>query len=132
MALIFFVPGEPIPQGSLRRVGKRLTADNPRLKEWRRTVGLLALRARRHSTLFAGPLTLHVRFTLPAPQSIPRERAGLPCVPPDLDKLTRAIGDALKGVLYQDDGQLCRISATKQYARQRLTVGALIVITSLT
>jgi Holliday junction resolvase RusA-like endonuclease len=34
---------------------------------------------------------------------------------PDLDKLLRAIGDGLTGVVWRDDSQVISISATKHY-----------------
>lgn len=34
---------------------------------------------------------------------------------PDLDKLTRAIGDALTGIVYRDDSLICQIIARKHW-----------------
>jgi Holliday junction resolvase RusA-like endonuclease len=42
----------------------------------------------------------------------------MPTVPPDLDKLIRAVLDGLTGVAYKDDGQVVRITAVKIYAQK--------------
>jgi len=44
-------------------------------------------------------------------------RKGAPAYPPlDVDKLVRATGDALSGVVFEDDRQVVRIEAAKAYA----------------
>lgn len=58
-------------------------------------------------------LGLNATFWLERPASVTRT---YPTVPPDLDKLVRAIGDALSGIVYRDDKQLTTISAIKRYA----------------
>jgi Holliday junction resolvase RusA-like endonuclease len=35
---------------------------------------------------------------------------------PDLDKLLRALKDALKGVIYRDDSQVVRVVTSKDYS----------------
>jgi hypothetical protein len=37
-------------------------------------------------------------------------------VKPDLDKLVRAVGDALTGILYRDDAQIVSLNASKRFA----------------
>jgi Holliday junction resolvase RusA-like endonuclease len=39
-----------------------------------------------------------------------------PCVRPDVDKLVRALLDALTGIAYHDDGQVVALSVRKVYA----------------
>ena len=48
---------------------------------------------------------------------------------PDLDKLTRAVLDALTGVLYLDDKQVIELHARKQYALYPAGPGARITVT---
>ena len=63
----------------------------------------------------SGPVRVHVSFYLPKPKSAPKRT--IPHVKkPDIDKLMRAILDALKGVVWTDDSQVTSISATKDYA----------------
>jgi len=69
---------------------------------------------------------------LPRPKSIPKSQRLSPIVPPDLDKLLRAIGDAVgqSGLIWGDDSQIVEISARKHYADNRQP-GAVILIKSL-
>lgn len=116
--LAFFVAGRAVSQGRLNaRPGSGvLFHDTKGLKQWRRTVTTEARRAavaagwlRRHS----GPVELRVHFELPRGSTVKRAH---PSVRPDLDKLLRAIGDSLTGVLYDDDAQVVSVVATKSYA----------------
>ena len=44
-----------------------------------------------------------------------------PCVRPDVDKLARALLDALTGVAYEDDGQVVTLTVRKRYGPDTLT-----------
>lgn len=55
---------------------------------------------------------MELRFVLLKPKSVKRK---YPSVAPDLDHYVRAIGDALKGVTFLDDCQVCEIVASKVY-----------------
>lgn len=95
--LEFVVIGEPIPQGSMRAIRPGvIVSDNPRLRAWRKEVNAAALR--QCGTQWAPwdePVAVDAVFTMPRPKSAPKTRRTFPAVKPDLDKLTRAIGDAL-------------------------------------
>ncbi len=112
----FFVHGLPESQGSARAFvhnGRaHITSANPKLNDWRR---LVADGAQDHATLFVGPISMQLRFYLPKPKSIPK-KVEWPAKRPDLDKLIRAIGDALTGIMWHDDSQICVIYALKLYA----------------
>lgn len=91
-------------------------SNEPELKAWRKRVERSARLAA--ATVGGFPrkdqaLALNVTFWLERPMTITRV---YPTVPPDLDKLVRAIGDALSGIVYQDDKQLTTIVAIKRYA----------------
>ena len=45
-------------------------------------------------------------------------KRAVPCVRPDVDKLDRALLDALTGVAYDDDGQVIGMSSRKVYSDQ--------------
>jgi len=60
-------------------------------------------------------VTLSVVYGFPRPKGRDRLRVD-PCVRPDVDKLCRALMDALTGVAYQDDGQVVALSVRKIYA----------------
>jgi Holliday junction resolvase RusA-like endonuclease len=131
----FTVIGTPAPQGSKTRWG---TEDNPNTRPWRAAVAASAHEAARNGTalkLLPGPLTVRARFYFPRPKSHYRtgrfagtlkDSAPLYCATtPDLDKLQRAIGDALKGVLLHDDSQIVQWHAAKFYgapARAEITI----------
>jgi Holliday junction resolvase RusA-like endonuclease len=127
----FEVPGAAVPQGSLKYLGQRktasgksipiLVADNPALKAWRDDVGTMANGAHIEPAGKGQPIEIEVIFRRPRAAS---NHGTYPVMPPDLDKLVRAVLDALKGIAYVDDGQVCRIVASKEYgpARAEITV----------
>lgn len=106
----FYVPGEPVPQGSLTVINGRIIHSNQRrLMAWRKQVGEAAA----HLPMLEGPVGLELMFDVERPKSVKREQ---PHVRPDLDKYIRAVLDALTGVVYEDDGQVCHILASKRYS----------------
>lgn len=56
------------------------------------------------------PLALRVVFTFPH-----KKKRGLHDKRPDIDNLLKPLKDALSGVAYKDDSQICNIDATKKY-----------------
>lgn len=135
---------EPIPQGSGRVITNQRTqmsqiiSDNPRLRAWRRRIRHEAqfhLTEGRGYPLY-GPVELHLRFYLKAPLRVSRAKRHIvePAVYPDLDKLTRAVFDALSkdhgtpGIAYKDDGQVTRVKAEKVYAVEESQMGVIITV----
>lgn len=116
-SLAFFVEGHPVPQGSKRFVGRgRMIEANPRLRLWRAVVSDVARAAvgGRDPIEKGVPVRLVVRFLLPRPRTVKRV---WPTVPADLDKLTRAVGDALTDAgVWVDDSQVVDLFASKRYA----------------
>lgn len=112
--IAFAVPGKPVSQGSMRspRAGVVLHDKLGELKAWRQIVGLKALQAY-HGPVHDGPVQVGLDFAF----RTPRKHRGktLKHTQPDLDKLIRAVLDALTGVLYRDDGQVYYIEATKTW-----------------
>ena len=108
------------------------------LKPWREAVHNAAVEASEHLCWLDGPLKLRTIFYLRRPNShyvgnrrtnpLKANAPRLHTIPPDGDKLARAVGDALTGVLYQDDGQISCNIAWKVYADEP---GAYITITEL-
>jgi crossover junction endodeoxyribonuclease RusA len=126
----FTVLGVPQPQGSktiVMRKGKRpvLREDNPQTTPWRSTVVAAAVDAMNSRQLRSGPLRLQVVFVFPRPAGhygTGRNHGKLKpsaalYVPkrPDVDKLLRAVGDALTGVVWRDDAQVVIVQAEKHY-----------------
>jgi Holliday junction resolvase RusA-like endonuclease len=118
----------PQPQGSSRAFvigGKaRITSANAKLKPFRQAVTSEAIEcayAEGHAVdergAFFGkhvPVRLVLEFTFRKPPSLSKKRVHQ-VVKPDLDKIVRATGDALTGVIYHDDSQVVEIVARKRY-----------------
>lgn len=103
-----------IPKGWNRAV---VTSDNPKNKGWQQLVAEACGRARDEAgaSLLDGPVRLRVAFYLPRPKSLPK-RVEHHIKKPDLDKLVRSVGDALTGVMWNDDSQVVDLQVRKRYA----------------
>lgn len=139
--LTFFVPGVPRPQGSMQAIvskstGRAFMKQNPTLAEWRNAVVVKAWEAvEEHDwqVIDEGPAHLEVQFFFARPKSHSRKRRdadrGIKHDGSDLDKLVRAIGDALGTAgLYADDRQITSIHARKFYADGPGGEGALVTL----
>jgi crossover junction endodeoxyribonuclease RusA len=116
------VYGTPIPQGSTRaflpKGWKRpiVTADNVKTRPWRQAIIDASLEQMAGRAPLEGPVELRVMFYLPRPKSAPK-RITEPAKLPDLDKLVRAVGDALTAAgVWRDDGQVVSTLARKAFA----------------
>jgi len=120
-AVVVHVLGEPIPQGSMKALGRgRMTSDNNRLKPWRDSVAWHVRDAMGDQHLLTGPLEVRATFVLPRPPSAPKKRWA-PEKKPDLDKLLRATFDAVTvGGLWVDDAQVVAVTARKVYSTPTL------------
>lgn len=130
MTIEFVVPGKPVPQGSMRAFTRRgggvgVTDNNEKkLRPWRAVVTMCAQQA--GARPIPGALRIDIAFSLVRPKTHSRTgrnahllRDSAPRYPitnPDLDKLVRAILDALTSVCFADDAQVTQIVATKSYA----------------
>jgi len=116
----FIVLGQPIPQGSKRLFGKALVESNQAtLKPWREAVAV------------------RLAFFLPRPKmhfgsgrNSSQLKPSAPTVPatrPDIDKLSRAVLDALTGIVFSDDAQVADLQAHKFFADAERPVGVRVV-----
>lgn len=138
-AITFTVAGmEPATQGSKRALGNGVMVEtNKRLRPWRCLVTDAALSTQHPIT--TAPVSVSITFRFLRPQSHYNKRGLSPRAPQhltskqkgDIDKLTRAILDALTGTLLHDDSQVVQLSAHKRYATQDEHPGALITIIPL-
>jgi len=122
MEITFDVLGRPAPQGSKKSIGNnRFVESSKFLPAWRNAVRLAAENAVTINgwTRVGGPVELEVLFYLDRPSTITKTSRPYPIVPPDIDKLLRGVGDALTGVIYDDDSQIIRVLAWKTYADNR-------------
>lgn len=130
-AVVFEVEGRPVPQGSMTASYNRKTetahvhhVQGAALAAWRASIRKAA---REHGArVLAAPVAVTVSFGMTRPKEHMRLVRGeyavkvshlhrMPDVAPDLDKLVRALLDALTGVCYADDRQVVRLHAEKVY-----------------
>lgn len=119
------VPIAPQPQGSMSAmVGKDGRArifhqHSKALKDWRNAVGTMARGAHIIEASSTQPIEVEVTFRRPRAAS---NRGTYPVMAPDLDKYLRAVLDALTGIAYYDDAQVCRVIAGKEYGPAGATI----------
>jgi len=113
----FDVSGLPIPQGSTRAFVVKgrpiITSTSKGLGSWRQLVAGEAQRL--VSAPIDGPVAMTLSFRLPRPKSAPKKRWIYPSKRPDLDKLVRAVLDAVTQVIIADDSQVVSLTAIKEY-----------------
>ena len=133
--LDFFAEGTPVPQGSKNayvRGGRAVLVDaNPRLRAWRaavRSAAEAAIAEAGWETLDE-PCRVYLGFTMPRPK---RPRWGVPAVKPDLDKLTRAVFDALTDAgVWRDDSRVVSMEVTKKYEDDEAVPGVWVEVKGL-
>ena len=99
-----------------------------KLADWRLALAFEASEAMGDHPLLAGPLRISVWFVFPRPAShylpansrrpVPELREDAPTwhtSKPDVDKLARALLDALTLVVWRDDSQVCDLRPRKRY-----------------
>jgi len=142
----FWVPGVPAPKGSWQGIpvrtntGKVTTVlrSDKRLEVWTAAVRLAATQAY-SSKPWQTPVLLVGEFRFPRPQahywSSKKKQGQLRDTAPffkesapDIDKLARAVLDALTGVVYADDRQVAVALWTKRYVVGGEAPGAFIVV----
>lgn len=121
----FTVHGKPQQQGSKNPWGGEA---NKHLQPWRGAVSAAAAEALGEEPIILGPVSVEVLFIFARPKahyrtgknadqlkdSAPYFNTGFP----DLDKLCRAIGDALTGVVIRDDKQIAKWDVVKLYGEK--------------
>ena len=126
--VVIEVPGEPVAKGRPRFVS---TGDRPRAftpaktRNYEMQVRYHATRAMDGRPLFTGPLNVSIVAYLPLLQSfsVAQRSAAirgemLPAKKPDLDNFEKAILDALEGVVFCNDSQVCFKTASKRYGER--------------
>ena len=124
----FTVWGTAAPQGSKRHVGNGvLVESSKRVRPWRQDVRFAALENRPGIWDMTSPMRVDLQFWFPRPASHYGRRNGIsylkvnaPAEPTsarlgDIDKLSRAVLDALTDVAYLDDRQVIKLEARKAY-----------------
>ncbi|MCR9197396.1 MAG: RusA family crossover junction endodeoxyribonuclease [Planctomycetaceae bacterium] len=141
MAIRFFVEGIPIAQGSKKafmRKGAKfptLVESAKGLKPWRERV---ALEGKKQLRKLSGPVKVQLEFLFPRAKShfgtgrnSERLKESAPAhhtKKPDIDKVTRAILDAITNVVIEDDSCVVQLEAMKRYCSEVNKPGCLITV----
>jgi Holliday junction resolvase RusA-like endonuclease len=123
--IAFTVLGVAQSKGSMRAFTPRgmkfpiVTDSNRNVRSWQQLVSEGANQALQHGAhvMHDGAVRVTVTFHLPRPKKY--QRRGLAVAhtkAPDLDKLVRAVLDALAAIAYHDDAQVVELVAAKYYA----------------
>lgn len=136
-SISFTVLGEPTPEGSTRAyyiksLDRTVTTHQNKkgLLAWRNRIATEAQRALEGKTWACDCTSAYgvkVEFVLSRPPSVPEHKRINPTVKPDIDKLVRAINDALTGILFVDDCQVISMSMSKEYGDER-RAGAYVIV----
>lgn len=140
-----FIPGDPVPQGSMRAIQSKhqrfpsvVPANQKHLAEWRaQCAANIRLNLPPDRFDRAGMFALHIDFYLRRPsahylpvnqtRTHPELRLDAPTwvtKTPDIDKLVRAVLDASTDAgVWNDDAQVVYVVATKRYANDPRAVG---------
>jgi Holliday junction resolvase RusA-like endonuclease len=136
----FTVFGEAQPAGSKRafmRPGMKFPVvvdDNPKSKDFKGSVAREAAKAMNGAALLDGPLFLEVTFYRVRPKGhcgkhgVRRSAPSHPDTKPDLLKVTRGVEDAMEGIVYRNDSQICGEALVKLFgepARVEITVSSI-------
>lgn len=104
----FFVPGNPIPRKAPTFARGHAYHDE-RQHGWKDTIHAYALKYRPPHP-YTGPIKMMVDFILPG-----KGKSGWHTDRPDFDNLCKITLDALTGVVFIDDCQVCDIHITKEW-----------------
>lgn len=129
-ALRIVAHGAPAAQGSKKHVGRGVMVEmDKKLPAWRAAVEAAArLAAGPGWVPIDGPVKISGEIRLRRPKTT--KFGDYPAGPPDLDKLQRAIGDALtKSRVITDDARICNWDVSKVWAMD--VPGADLTITEL-
>ena len=117
--LFFVVPGRPVPWARARRAGERYFTAKVQ-KAYAQKVKILAKAAGARKIDGAVSVTIEAYWTWPKAQQRkldPLER-GWYLARPDMDNIQKLVLDALEGVCFKNDSQVCEVIARKFYCRQ--------------
>tara|TARA_R110000822_G_scaffold11505_9_gene42033 strand:- start:100 stop:549 length:450 start_codon:yes stop_codon:yes gene_type:complete len=125
-AICFSLGGTPVGKGRPRFVrssGHAYTPDNTRNYESNlRRQAIMAMELNYQKRL-SGPVLLNVVAYCPIPKSWSNKKKVqasigllLPTTKPDVDNLLKIVGDALNGIIYDDDKQITMASIRKEYS----------------
>lgn len=131
------VAGVPVGQGNMKGYNVNGTVrvvhkNASKLEIWRTTIAdAIGRQLGEELELMTGPLWISAAFRLPRPRKIPKENKGYPIgkLSGDADHYLRALGDALTGVLIDDDSRIVHVKdLTKTYANPGAQPGVVFTV----
>jgi len=145
MSVVFFVPGEAATAGSKRgfynkKLGRvMMVPASKKQKPWMANVRFFAMQEYQ-GPLLEGPVKLTIEFRMVRPKGHygtgrnsgvvkPKYKMPWHFIKPDLTKLTRALEDALKGIIWHDDSQVSIQETRKVYVDR--DPGAMVKISTI-
>jgi crossover junction endodeoxyribonuclease RusA len=139
--LALFIPGNPAPQGSKSfmgtfrgkggRVHAKMVESSKKAPAWRTDVrSALIDDENQPKAHFDGPVHVELEFVMPRPLSTPKRSTPPAIKKPDLDKLQRAVFDAISSAgVWRDDSQVVSVQASKRLAQIGETSGLHLFVT---
>jgi len=137
----FFVPGRPKPKGSTHSFNHPVTGAVITKQQGAKVLPVwqarIAHEAKMSGAVVAeGPVSVCAWFSFTRPKSHSNRhglRADAPLRPTsravgDVDKLARALLDALTGVVWHDDSQCCSLRVSKHYCKPGAADGVAVEI----
>jgi crossover junction endodeoxyribonuclease RusA len=126
----FFVAGDPQPKGSTRAfiVNGRpiITSSNKNLRQWELRIAHEAQAEAyrvRWEYCHEDAFEVEADFYFPLPKSYSKKWHFEHIKRPDLDKIGRALNDALTNILFSDDSQVFTLHLRKRYSDENNPVG---------
>lgn len=121
--IAFTVSGDPQTKGSAKAFRHKSTGkiivrnDNARCASWSSAVAWKARLAMGPKKPTPTPVSVTLSFTLARPKTTKLATPRL-----DIDKLTRAVLDALTGIVYVDDKQVAEVTARKAWGEPGVVI----------
>lgn len=124
MEINITVPGEPVPQGRPKFTTKPFVRayDPPESAAYKKLVARYAMQ-NKPTVLLDGPLEVKILIFKPMLKSFSKKKSKLaeamllrPITKPDADNYAKGPLDALKDIIWKDDGQVVDLVARKFYS----------------
>ena len=116
------IPLKPIAERKRSWHGGTVRVDLPDRKKYKRSIAGIAKAAMGSRQLFEGPILVMLTFERVKPPSWPKRPTkantwpSWPWKKPDLSNFVKICEDALTGIVWVDDAQICQLIATKKWA----------------
>lgn len=122
MKIKFEVKGTPVAKGR-PRLGKNGTYTPQKTKDYEELVKLSFLKQYPKFDPFMGELSVKVDAIFEVPKSYSKKKRVVLLHTgythrPDVDNLTKSVLDALNGLAYKDDAQVCSLHFDKYYGKE--------------